>query len=157
MPDPALLSAEKSLISGMPDTNEKYCSISENQIFRPPGHAPCVEVYFRDRKKLNVSFLRSFFCVYGEGCQFFLALPQGKERKAVWQNEKSESGPENWKRGWRLRKRNTRSITAHGGSRKSGSRGTGKRWRNVDIRRNPMKSGKRTICGQSFLQRAWRN
>ena len=63
MPDPALSSAVECLISGMPDTNEKYCSISENQIFRPPGHAPCVEVYFRDRKKLNVSFLRSFFAV----------------------------------------------------------------------------------------------
>lgn len=99
MPDPAFLSAAKCLISGMPDTNEKCCSISENQIIRPPGHAPCVEVHFKDRKKLNVSFLRSFFCVYGEGCQFFLALPQGKERKAVWQNEKSESGPENWKHG----------------------------------------------------------
>lgn len=58
MPDPALLSATKCLISGMPDTNEKCCSISENQIIRPPGHAPCVEVHFRDRKKLNVSFLR---------------------------------------------------------------------------------------------------
>lgn len=75
MPDPALLSAAKCLIGGMLDTNEKYCNISENQIIRPPGHDPCVEVYFRDRKKLNVSFLRSFFCAYGEGCQLFLALP----------------------------------------------------------------------------------
>lgn len=137
MPDPALLSAAKCLISGMADTNEKYCSISENQIIRPPGHAPCVEVYFRDRKKLNFSFC-GLFCVYGEGCQFFLALPQGKERKSVWQNEKSESGLENWKHGWRLRKRNTRSITAHGGSRKSGSRGTGKQWGNKGIKRNRM-------------------
>lgn len=71
MPDPALLSVAKSLISGMPDTNEKYCSISENQIFRPPGHAPCVEVYFRDRKKLNVSFLRSFFAFMEKAVSFF--------------------------------------------------------------------------------------
>lgn len=60
MPDPALLSAAKCLISGVADTNEKYCSISENQIIRPPGHAPCVEVYFRDCKKLNFSFCGLF-------------------------------------------------------------------------------------------------
>lgn len=71
MPDPALLSAAKCLISGMPDTNEKYCNISENQIIRPPGHDPCVEVYFRDRKKLNVSFLRSFFVLMEKAVSFF--------------------------------------------------------------------------------------
>lgn len=81
MPDPALLSAAKSLISGMPDTNEKYCSISENQIFRPPGHAPCVEVYFRDRKKLNVSFLRSFFAFMEKAVSFFWLYRKVKKGK----------------------------------------------------------------------------
>ncbi len=61
MPDPALLSGEICLISGMPDTNEEYFSINKNKIMHPPGHAPCGEVYFRGRKKLNASFLRSFF------------------------------------------------------------------------------------------------
>ncbi len=61
MPDPALLSGGKCLISGMPDTNEEYFSISKNQIMHPPGQAPCEKVYFRGRKKLNASFLRSFF------------------------------------------------------------------------------------------------
>lgn len=60
MTDPVLLSGIKLPISGMSDTREEYCSISENQIIRPLGHAKCVEVHFRDRKKLNVSFLRSF-------------------------------------------------------------------------------------------------
>lgn len=81
MPDPALLSAEKSLISGMPDTNEKYCSISENQIFRPPGHAPCAEVYFRDRKKLKVSFLRSFFAFMEKAVSFFWLYRKVKKGK----------------------------------------------------------------------------
>ena len=81
MPDPALLSAAKCLISGMPDTNEKYCSISENQIFRPPGHAPCVEVYFRDRKKLNVSFLWSFFAFMEKAVSFFWLYRKVKKGK----------------------------------------------------------------------------
>lgn len=137
MPDPALLSGMKYPVSGMPDTKEefhvkffkicfKYHCISQNQIMCPPGHIQSDKVYFNGRKKLKHDFLRSFFCAFKIGCQFFLALPQGKERKAVWQNEKSESGLEKWKHGWRLRKRNIRNITVHGGSRKSGSRGTGK-------------------------------
>ncbi len=60
MPDPAFLSGTKCLISRMPDTKEEYCSISKNQIMYPPGHALCGRVYFKDREKLNVSFLRSF-------------------------------------------------------------------------------------------------
>lgn len=36
-------------------------------------------------------------------------------------------------------------IIAHGGSRKSVSRETGKQWRNGDIKKSPMKNGKRTI------------
>lgn len=133
MPDPALLSGGKCLISRMPDTKEEYCSISKNQIMHPPGHALCGRVYFKDREKLNVSFLRSFFCAYGIGCQFFLALPRGKERKAVWQIEESKSGQENGKSGWRLRKKSISAITAHGGSRKSVNRGTGKQWRRKEI------------------------
>ena len=61
MPDPALLSGIKCLISGMPDTNEKYCSISQNQIMRPPGHAPCGMVYFKDREKLIIITLGSHY------------------------------------------------------------------------------------------------
>ena len=87
MPDPALLSAVECLISGMPDTNEKYCSISENQIFRPPGHAPCVEVYFRDRKKLNVSFLRSFFAFIEKAVSFFWLYRKVKKGKLYGKTE----------------------------------------------------------------------
>ena len=81
MPDPALLSAVKCLISGMPDTNEKYCSSSENQIFRPPGHAPCVEVHFKDRKKLNDNFLRSFFVIMRKADSFFWLYRKVKKGK----------------------------------------------------------------------------
>lgn len=81
MPDPALLSAAKCLISGMPDTNEKYCSISENQIFRPPGYIPCVEVHFKDRKKLNDSFLRSFFALIEKAVSFFWLYRKVKKGK----------------------------------------------------------------------------
>lgn len=71
MPDPALLSGIKCLISGMPDTKEEYCSISQNQIMCPPGHAPCGRIYFKDRKKLNDSFLRSFFAYMESAVSFF--------------------------------------------------------------------------------------
>lgn len=71
MPAPALISGIKHPISGMPDTNEKYHSINQNQIMHPTEHVPDVRVYFKDRKKLNCSFLRSFFVVPGIGCQFF--------------------------------------------------------------------------------------
>ena len=81
MPDPALLSAAKCLISGMPDTNEKYCSISQNQIMRPPGHAPCGRIYFKDRKKLNDSFLRSFFAYMESAVSFFCLYRKVKKGK----------------------------------------------------------------------------
>ena len=81
MPDPALLSGIKCLISGMPDTNEKYCSISQNQIMRPPGHAPCGMVYFKDREKLNVSFLRSFFALMESAVSFFWLYRKVKKGK----------------------------------------------------------------------------
>lgn len=81
MPDPALLSVAKCLISGMPDTNEKYCSSSENQIFRPPGHVPCVEDCFRDRKKLNDNFLRSFFALMEKADSFFWLYRKVKKGK----------------------------------------------------------------------------
>lgn len=87
MPDPALLSAAKCLISGMPDTNEKYCSISENKIIRPPGHAPCVEVHFRDRKKLNVSFLRSFSAFMEKAISFFWLYCKVKKGKLYGKTE----------------------------------------------------------------------
>lgn len=64
MPDPALLSVTKRLISRMPDTKKEYCSISQNQIMRPPGHAPCGRIYFKDREKLKDSFLRSFLRIW---------------------------------------------------------------------------------------------
>ena len=81
MPDPALLSGIKCLISGMPDTKEEYCSISQNQIMRPPGHAPCGRVYFKDRKKLNASFLRSFFALMGSAVNFFRLYRKVKKGK----------------------------------------------------------------------------
>lgn len=156
MPDPLLSSSGKGLMSIRIIANEEnsaaflnFCygfySISKNQILHPPGRSPCGEKYFEDRKKLNPGFLRSFLVFKRSGSQSFLALPQGKERKAVCQNGKSRSSPERKKYGWRLRKRNTGSITAHGGRRKSGSRGTGKQWGKTGIRKNPMRNGKRTI------------
>lgn len=81
MPDPALLSGIKCLISGMPDTKEEYCSISQNQIMRPPGHAPCGMVYFKDREKLNVSFLRSFFALMESAVSFFWLYRKVKKGK----------------------------------------------------------------------------
>lgn len=69
MPAPALISWIKYLISGLPDTNEKYYSINENQILCSLGHIKHVEVYFKGCRKLNYSFLRPFFCVPIIGCQ----------------------------------------------------------------------------------------
>lgn len=70
MPDPALSSGIECLRRGMPDTKEAYCNISQNQIMRPPGHAPCGMVYFKDREKLNVSFLRSFLRLWNRMSAF---------------------------------------------------------------------------------------
>lgn len=75
MSDPAFSSGRKCLISGTPDTKEEYCSISQNQIMCPPGHAPCGRIYFKDRIKVECWFFAVFFCAYGIGCQLFLALP----------------------------------------------------------------------------------
>lgn len=81
MPDPALSSGRKCLISGMPDTKEEYCSISQNQIMCSPGHAPCGRVYFKDREKLNVSFLRSFFVLMESAVSFFWLYRKVKKGK----------------------------------------------------------------------------
>ena len=81
MPDPALSSGRKCLISGMPDTKEEYCSISQNQIMCPSGHAPCGRVYFKDREKLNVSFLRSFFVLMESAVSFFWLYRKVKKGK----------------------------------------------------------------------------
>lgn len=37
------------------------------------------------------------------------------------------------KHGWRFRKRNIKNIFVRGGSRKSRNRGTGKRWKSMDM------------------------
>lgn len=81
MPDPALSSGIKRLISGMPDTKEEYCSISQNQIMRPPGHTSCGRVYVKDREKLNVSFLRSFFALMKSAVSFFWLYRKVKKGK----------------------------------------------------------------------------
>lgn len=154
MPDPLLSSSGKGLISIRIIANEEnsiaflnfcygYYSVSKNQFIRPPGRSPCGEKFYEDRKKLNSGFLRSFLVLEGAADGLFWLYR--RVRKAVCQNGKSRSGPERKKYGWRSRKRNTGSITAHGGRRKSGSRGTGKQWRKTGIRKNPMRNGKRTI------------
>lgn len=101
MPAPALISWIKYLISGLPDTNEKYYSINENQILRPLGHIKRLDVYFKDREKLNYSFLRPFFCVLRIGCQFswfYRKVKRGilyvetENHDPVWKGRNSNGG-----------------------------------------------------------------
>ena len=66
------------------DTNEKYNRKrrSENRIMYPPGHSPCVEGnIYQDRKKLNYSFLRSFFVLTEMAVSFFLLYRKVKKGK----------------------------------------------------------------------------
>ncbi len=48
---------------------------------RPPGHAPCGRVYFKDRKKLNDRFLRSFFEYMESAVSFFWLYRKVKKGK----------------------------------------------------------------------------
>lgn len=64
-------------------TNEKYLRKRhiENDKMHPPGHSPCVENKFKDRKKLNYSFLRSFFVLMEMAVSFFLLYRKVKKGK----------------------------------------------------------------------------
>ena len=71
----------------------------------------------------------------------FLTLRSRKGRNALCLLGRSQSNLETKNSHWKLRKKNIRTITARGGSRKSMSRGTGRRWSRTAIQKNPMRRG----------------
>lgn len=83
MPDPAPHSDILFWMDGKTVTNEKdYREYhSKNKIMYPPGHSPCVESVYIDRKKLSNSFLRSFFALMKMAVSFFLLYRKVKEGK----------------------------------------------------------------------------
>lgn len=84
MPDPAPHPDILCQMDENTDTNEK-CNRkrrSENSIMYPPGHSPCAEEnIYQDRKKLNYSFLRSFFALMEMAVSFFLLYRKVKKGK----------------------------------------------------------------------------
>lgn len=98
MPDPLPSSSGKGLMSIRIIANEKdnvvffylcyeYHSISKNQIMRPPGRSPCEEKYFKDRKKLNPGFLRSFLVFKGVVAGLFWLYRRVKKGKLYAKTE----------------------------------------------------------------------
>ena len=152
MPDPAI-PAHGAWLNHRIDTTDNYraeyfnlhCKKSSyigNKIMYPPGHSPCGQKANTDRRKSETGFFAVFFCAFLDRdiCPC-LALLRSKERDSRCRKEKSKSSLEKKWSGWRLRKRNIRTITAHGGSRRRRSRGTGRLWRRRDFRKNHMKPG----------------
>lgn len=83
MPDPA---PPPGLLYRKADTtvtNEKYHEVKQNKnrIMAPPGHSPCVENMNQDRRKLNDSFLRSFFEYMESAVSFFWLYRKVKKGK----------------------------------------------------------------------------
>lgn len=172
MPDPAIL-AHREWLNHRIDTTDNYraeyfylhCEKSSyigNKIMYPPGHSTCGQKANADRRKSETGFFAVFFCAFLEKsiCSC-LALLRSKERDNRCQEEKSKSNQVKKWSGWRLRKRNIRTITAHGGSRRRRSRGTGRLWRRRDIGRNLTRQGAMEwlMTGefQILMQGVWNN
>lgn len=84
MPDPAPHPDILCQMDENTETNEKWIRKRrcENRIIHPPGHSPCSdENIYQDRKKLNCSFLRSFFVLTEKAVSFFLLYRKVKKGK----------------------------------------------------------------------------